>query len=117
MNLPPSWVGRLRAAGVVATHWSNVGDGRATDREIMRWAEENGCVVITSDLDFAAILAATNATAPSVIQIRGRDLLAEPLLARTLAVLTGLSDELLRGAIVSIDETSERVRVLPLRAT
>jgi predicted nuclease of predicted toxin-antitoxin system len=37
----------------------------------------NGCVLLTHDLDFSAILAATSEAAPSVVQLRMQDLLSE----------------------------------------
>jgi predicted nuclease of predicted toxin-antitoxin system len=38
MNLSPAWVPFLQGHGWPAIHWSQVGDRRATDREIMNWA-------------------------------------------------------------------------------
>ena len=38
----------------------------------MAFAGANGCVVLTHDLDFGAILAATQGRKPSVVQIRAR---------------------------------------------
>lgn len=57
MNLSPDWVAVLRAAGWEAEHWAQVGNPRATDTEIMAWAEERGWVVFTHDLDFGSLLA------------------------------------------------------------
>lgn len=45
MNLPPSWVAFFSAEGYEAKHWSQVGNPRATDGEIMAWAREKGYVV------------------------------------------------------------------------
>ena len=45
-------------------HWSTVGDPKATDRTIKDWAEANGCVDFTHDLDFGTILALTHKTGP-----------------------------------------------------
>ncbi|MCX6348149.1 MAG: DUF5615 family PIN-like protein, partial [Candidatus Aureabacteria bacterium] len=56
----------LRQAGHTVTHWSSVGSPRAKDREILTWAREQRQVVFTHDLDFGAILAATDADSPSV---------------------------------------------------
>jgi|APThiThiocy_cv2_1041547.scaffolds.fasta_scaffold24065_3 predicted nuclease of predicted toxin-antitoxin system len=67
MNLSPRLATLLREAGFVATHWSEIGAADATDLEIMAYAHE--FVVLTHDLDFSAILAATNAESPSVVQI------------------------------------------------
>ena len=114
MNLPPSWAGRLVAAGFQATHWSAVGAGDATDATVMKWAADHGHAILTQDLDFPALLAANQAEAPSVIVIRAPDVLAEALLERVIQVLSDLEDELQRGAIVTIDAERSRLRVLPL---
>jgi predicted nuclease of predicted toxin-antitoxin system len=45
MNLSPVWVEALVEAGIEARHWSTVGDGRASDKEIFEWASRNGFVV------------------------------------------------------------------------
>jgi predicted nuclease of predicted toxin-antitoxin system len=73
MNLSPQWVDVFRRLGDDAVHWSTVGDPRAEDTEIMDWARNNGSVVFTHDLDFGALLAATQADGPSVIQVRAQD--------------------------------------------
>lgn len=70
MNLSPAWVDVFERQGWQAFHWSAVGEPGALDRVILSWARENEYVVFTHDLDFGAILAATNADAPSVIQVR-----------------------------------------------
>lgn len=38
VNLSPVWVAALEARGFEAVHWSEVGDLRARDVEIMNWA-------------------------------------------------------------------------------
>ena len=50
MHLSPDWVAELAKHGWSSTHWTAVGDPRATDREIMDWARSNGFVVFTRDL-------------------------------------------------------------------
>ncbi len=115
MNLPPAWLPVLEAAGHKAVHWSAVGNPRAPDAEVMRWAGERGYVVFTHDLDFGALLAVSGAHGPSVIQIRTTDVTPgaqRDLLLRTL-VQCGTALE--AGALVSVDESRARVRVLPLR--
>jgi predicted nuclease of predicted toxin-antitoxin system len=66
MNLSPQWVDRLNAAGLPAVHWSRVGRMDAADIEIMAYAAKHDYVVLTHDLDFSAILAATQGIKPSV---------------------------------------------------
>lgn len=73
MNLSPRWVSLLADAGMEAAHWSMLGARNAPDTEIMAFAKANGFVVLTQDLDFSAILAATHGEKPSVAQIRAED--------------------------------------------
>ena len=61
MNLSPAWVSVLEEAGHTASHWSTIGSLNAPDREVLLWAKANGYLLFTHDLDFGAILAATEA--------------------------------------------------------
>jgi predicted nuclease of predicted toxin-antitoxin system len=114
MNLSPRWAGFLRAAGHDATHWSDVGEVTASDADIMAAAADQGAVVLTNDLDFGTILAAGGESRPSVIQLRAADLRPEVLGDLLLAAINQVADELLDGALVTIDPGRTRVRVLPL---
>ncbi len=69
MNLSPDWIQMFADQNIEALHWSSVGDARASDSTILQWAKKQGYVVFTNDLDFGAILATTQANAPSVIQL------------------------------------------------
>jgi predicted nuclease of predicted toxin-antitoxin system len=114
VNLAPAWAGRLRTSGHEAQHWSEIGALDATDSEILAWAVEHGAVVLTCDLDFGAILAASQAHTPSVVQIRARDVMSETIGDRVSNVLNAFEHELAQGAIVSVDLDMGRVRILPL---
>ena len=114
MNLSPDWVGKLAAMGHEAVHWSSVGDPRAADVEIMSFAAESGWVVFTHDLDFGALLASTRAGRPSVLQVRTRDVSPAHLLDLVQRVLVQCESQLNSGALVTLDEASGRVRLLPL---
>lgn len=80
----------------------------------MIFARENDYVVFTHDLDFGAILAATQAEGPSVIQVRTQSLLSERLVEMVANVLVENQAALEKGALVTIDATKKRVRILPL---
>jgi len=114
MNLSPAWRVVLNIAGHTVTHWSDVGDPRAKDCDIMYWARVNGYVIFTHDLDFSAILASTKATGPSVIQIRGQDVLPNKAGNLVLRSLAQFAKELQHGAIVVVEDDRIRARVLPL---
>jgi predicted nuclease of predicted toxin-antitoxin system len=114
MNLSPEWEEVLCSSGWTATHWLRVGATDASDREILSWAKVNDYVLFTHDLDFGAILAASGADAPSVIQVRTQDLTPSHLAPLVLRVFNQFREALARGALISVDDTSARVRMLPL---
>jgi predicted nuclease of predicted toxin-antitoxin system len=114
MNLTPEWTALFESHGWQAVHWSTVGDPRATDRTIMNWARSNGYVVFTHDLDFGSLLAATQAQAPSVIQVRTQDVLPAHLGSVVVEVLRQNEALLDTGALITVDKSRSRVRVLPL---
>lgn len=115
MNLSPMWEQVLCTAGHQAIHWSRIGPPDAKDHELLAWARENGHVVFTHDLDFGAILAASQAEGPSVLQLRAQNVTPDHLRDRVLSTLGQVSDHLARGALISLDERSARIRILPLR--
>jgi predicted nuclease of predicted toxin-antitoxin system len=115
MNLSPSWVGQLARYGFDPVHWSAIGAPTAPDDEILAWARDQGFVVITNDLDFSAILAATSGAAPSVVQVRMQDLLSNAAVDVVARALEAYREEVEGGALLSIDESGTRVRMLPLR--
>ena len=115
MNLSPRWIDRLERHGFEAVHWSTIGAPTAPDVEILTWANQRNFVLITNDLDFSAILAASGWTTPSVVQIRSQDLLGDEAVALVIRALEAHCEEIERGALLSIDETGTRVRLLPLK--
>ena len=115
MNLPPSWAPALSELGWPAVHWSDIGDPRALDETIMAWAARNSHVVFTHDLDFGAMLADAGTTGPSVLQVRARDVLPRHLLGIVAATLRQHEEDLASGALVVVDESRARVRLLPIR--
>jgi predicted nuclease of predicted toxin-antitoxin system len=114
INLSIEWVEKLARFGIESEHWSTLGDPRATDQMILAWARRNLRVVFTHDLDFGTILALTHSKGPSVVQVRGQDILPEHMSGVVVAALNQHESDLLAGAIVVIEERRSRVRLLPL---
>lgn len=114
MNVSPRLCATLAQTGWEAVHWSTVGEGTAPDTAILSYAISSGYVVVSHDLDFSAILAATGAKAPSVVQIRFQDVLSDEFLAILLATLNQFAAEIETGALVVVDAKRARVRLLPL---
>ncbi len=115
MNLSPRWVGVLGSAGIEAAHWSAVGAPNAPDAAIMGFAKANGYVVLTHDLDFGAILAATGGEKPSVVQIRAEDVSPQAIARQVIAALRQMTGELEEGALMTVDPNRTRLRILPLQ--
>jgi predicted nuclease of predicted toxin-antitoxin system len=114
MNLPPRWVTVFAAAGWKALHWSQVGAPTSRDQEIMTWAKDNGYIVFTHDLDFSALLAATQGKGPSVIQVRAQNILPEVIGNLVIDALKRFQAELEKGVIITIEPSRARLRILPI---
>lgn len=113
MNLSVEWIAELAGHGYAVVHWSAVGDPRAEDSTIMAWARTNGYAVFTHDLDFGTILALTHASGPSVLQVRGQNVLPEHMGPLVVAAFRQHEAALAAGSLVVVDERKSRVRVLP----
>jgi predicted nuclease of predicted toxin-antitoxin system len=116
MNLSPRWAGMLADAGIEAAHWSTLGANNAPDSEIMAYARANDYVVLTHDLDFSAILAATHGEKPSVVQIRAEDVSPDAIGKQVIVALRQMVSELEEGALLTVDPSRTRLRVLPLQS-
>ena len=81
----------------------------------MAYARTDDWIVITHDLDFGAILAATHGEKPSVVQIRADDISPDVIGLQVVAALRQMADELEAGALLTVDSNRTRLRVLPLK--
>ncbi|MGL4942431.1 MAG: DUF5615 family PIN-like protein [Thermoguttaceae bacterium] len=115
MNLSPRLATLFREAGYECHHWSEVGEPTAEDFIILRWAQENQFVVVTHDLDFGAILAATGFESPSVVQIRRQNIMPDVIFPRLIALLDICRQQIQSGSLVVFDERKYRIRILPLK--
>lgn len=114
MNLSPRWVDVLAISGISAVHWMNVGSPHAPDRQIMEYAATHDLIVLTHDLDFSAILAATKGTRPSVVQIRSDEITPEAMASILVKALLQVADDLAACALLTVDPKRSRLRLLPL---
>ncbi len=114
VNLSPSWEAEFDQEGLEAIHWTRIGAANAPDSEIMLWAKTNGYIVFTHDLDFGAILAATQTNAPSVIQIRTQDVTPAALGKTVFSAVRQYQVLLKSGVLIIVDKHKLRARILPL---
>ena len=113
-GLPRSAVNELRAAGWDVVHAADVGMSRATDAEILAFANSAGRTCVTLDADFHAILATRAMSSPSVVRLRLEGMNGKAVADLLLRIWPRVSTDLVAGAMVTVNEQSIRVRRLPL---
>lgn len=67
MGISPKAVDFLVRLGHQASHLQQQGLHRLKDSEILEKARQEGCILLTHDLDFGDLLAANGADLPSVV--------------------------------------------------
>lgn len=114
MGISQSTVRWLSDQGYIATHVRDVGLHRASDAEIVCKAREEGSVVLTCDLDFGDIMAASQEQHPSVIIFRLENEAPANVNKRLKQVLDESSQALRQGAVIIVEDARHRVRLLPV---
>ena len=115
MNLSPLTVEDLREDGYEVTRVSSLLPVNAADAEILELARRQGWVVITQDLDFSALLALGGYDHPSLVTLRLTKTDPSVVTQRLRRVLPQIEDFLSGGNAVTVDDTTIRVRKLPIR--
>jgi predicted nuclease of predicted toxin-antitoxin system len=114
MGISPDTVAFLLSLGHEATHLHAEGLDRLPDPEILVKARAEGAIVLTSDLDFGELLAASGEQLPSVVIFRLQDMHPASVNHYLRQVLDRHSEDLTKGAILSINERNIRARLLPI---
>ncbi len=114
MGVSMTVVRNLREAGYEAIHLREEGLQRLPDPEIVEKARQEERIILTFDLDFGDLLAASSEPLPSVIIFRLQNTLPSFVSARLLEVLSECSEDLETGAIVMVEDSRYRLRRLPI---
>ncbi|MBE9141804.1 DUF5615 family PIN-like protein [Planktothrix mougeotii] len=114
MGVSPLTVQVLRQQGYDAVHLSEQGLERLPDSKILEKARQENRIILTFDLDFADLLAASSQQLPSTIIFRLKDTKPTVVSGRLLIILNECQEELKTGAIVTINDTRYRLRSLPI---
>ncbi len=107
----------LASHGHDAVHVSALLPSTATDLEIVDAAIREGRTILCFDLDFSAIVAASGLRVPSVVTFRTRIRNSRYINRRLDAVLETIEPELARGAMVTVDDGSVRIRSIPMHGS
>jgi len=114
MGISPVTVVFLRQAGHDAVHLHEAGLDTLPDSHILDKARFEQRALLTSDLDFGDLLAASGAALPTVVVLRLRSMVPDNVNRHLAMLLAQHSTELEQGAIVSVAEDHIRVRRLPI---
>ncbi len=114
MGISPKIVAVLEHLGHQAAHLQQQGLHRLKDSAILEKARKEGCILLTHDLDFGDLLAASGADLPSVIIFRLRNMRPERVHAYLVNIISQYPKALEDGAIVTVTEGRVRMRDLPL---
>jgi predicted nuclease of predicted toxin-antitoxin system len=87
----------------------------ASDVSILDLAREQGCAVITQDMDFSALLALGGHDRPSLVTLRLLNTEPDVVTDRLRKVLPQVEGALRRGCAITIEDHAVRVRQLPIR--
>jgi len=114
MGISPRVVEELRQKGHDAVHLAEQGLHRMVDGDILQKARQENRVLLTHDLDFGELLAASGGALPSVIIFRLKDMRAPNVSRHLSSILMQRSEALNQGAVCSVTEQKVRIRVLPI---
>lgn len=104
-QLPPALARHLVTLGHEASHVADAGLLASRDRDIWRYAEANGAVLITKDEDFVT-LRALNPRGPAIVWVRVGNATKRNLIARFVAALPAIVAAIARGeTIVQVPNT------------
>ena len=114
MGISPKTVDFLNALQHDATHVHDQELDSAPDSVILKKAREERRILLTHDLDFGELLAASGTVSPSVIIFRLRNMHPNRVNTSLDSIINKHAALLEQGVIVSVDEGQIRVRLLPV---
>ena len=114
LHISPRTAQFLRSLGHDVLRVTDLLPATASDETILERAAQDQRIILTQDLDMTAIIALSRRQYPSLVTLRLSSVRIEfvnTILQRTLPVL---EQDLLQGALVTIEDSRVRLRRLPL---
>jgi predicted nuclease of predicted toxin-antitoxin system len=114
MGISPRTVTWLKNQSYDAIHLNQQGLEKLPDEDILIKAKNESRIILTVDLDFGSLLAMSKSSLPSVILFRLGNQSRNIIESRLTEILDKCQDDLLKGAIISVNEDGFRIRSLPI---
>ena len=104
----------LRKFNHDVVHLRDIGWQKKPDHEIIQKAKEDLRILLTFDLDFGQLLAASGDKLPSTMIFRLSDQTPNAVTGKILSVIKDQEASLKDGCIIIVEDKRYRVRKLPL---
>ena len=114
MGISPNTVAFLADLGHDAVHLREQKLERLPDPEVLKKARVENRILLTHDLDFGELVAASGERLPSVVVFRLRNMHPTRVNHYLQGIVTEYRDSLEEGVIVSVSEGQIRSRPLPV---
>lgn len=115
MGISARTVAHLREMGYDSVHLRDEHMQRSGDAAVLQKAFREGRVLLTQDLDFGDLMAASKGVLPSVVIFRLHDMRPDHVNSHLDKVVAKHATDLANGAIISVNEKRIRVRRLPIQ--
>jgi predicted nuclease of predicted toxin-antitoxin system len=115
VHISPLTIAALKLHGYDIVRTTDLLPATAADVEILELARVESRIVLTQDLDFSMLVALSNCDRPSLITLRLSSAKPDIVTQRLLEVLPNLTQDLVEGSAVTINDDSVRIRKLPIR--
>jgi len=109
-NLSPQYAVELRTEGHDAVAVLEVGLSGATDEQVLRFAVENGRVLVTLDADFANVMRFPPERTLGVVRLKVHPATEEGIRQAVRRALLYLQDSDITGCLAVVDENKIRIR-------
>ena len=115
MCISPRVIAFLRDKGHDGLHLRDDHLERAKDPVVLEKARSEERILLTHDLDFGELMAASSYRLPSVIIFRLRDMRPHRVNEYLQRIISDHSESLEKGVIISVTENRIRVRLLTIQ--
>ncbi len=116
MGISPKTVLFLQDLNHNALHLHEQGLDRWQDSAIMKKARDENRILLTHDLDFGELIAASGDKLPSIVVFRLHNMSPENINRYISDILKRHGEMLEQGSIISVTDGQIRVRLLPVKA-